>query len=57
MALRSASASPGFPAANSDRKSGVSDGPGQTQLTLTRWRAISRARVLVKAMTPPLAAE
>ena len=30
---------------------------GQTQLTLTRWRAISLASDLVKAMIPPLAAE
>src|SRR5207237_5971774 len=37
------SASFGLAAANSLRKSGVSDGPGQTQLTLMRWRATSRA--------------
>src|ERR1017187_2049245 len=35
----------------------VSVGPGQTQLALTLKRAISRAIVLVKAITPPLAAE
>src|SRR3990170_1008007 len=38
-------------------KSGVSVGPGQTQFTLIRWRASSRAIVFVKAMIPPLAAE
>src|SRR5262249_8430038 len=36
IAFFSASASPGFPAVNSVVKSGVSDGPGQTQLTLIR---------------------
>src|SRR5439155_13659765 len=40
-----------------DANSAVSVGPGQTQLTLTWWRAISRAVALVKAMTPPFAAE
>lgn len=35
--------------------SGVSVGPGHTQLTLIRCRAISRASDLVSAMTPPLA--
>ena len=51
------SASLGLGPANSFWNSGVSDGPGQTQLTLMRWRAVSRAMVLVKAMRPPLAAE
>ena len=38
-------------------RSGVSVSPGATQLTLTPWRATSRARPLVKAITPPLAPE
>src|SRR6185437_9107282 len=49
-------ASRSFGPAN-DANSAVSVGPGQTQLTLTWWRAISRASDLVKAMIPPLAAE
>ena len=49
-------ASRSFGPAN-DANSAVSVGPGQTQLTLTWWRAISLASDLVKAMTPPLAAE
>ena len=57
IAFFRASASAGRPAVNSLVKSGVSEGPGQTQLTLIRWRAISRASVLVNAITPPLAAE
>lgn len=40
-----------------DANSGVSVGPGHTTFALTWWRAISRAIVLVNAMTPPLAAE
>src|SRR5205809_6085192 len=51
------SASFGLFCANSLRYSGVSDGPGHTQLTLIRWRATSRATVLVNAMSPPFAAE
>ncbi len=35
----------------------MSVGPGHTQFTRTWWRAISRAADLVKAITPPLAAE
>ena len=38
-------------------KNAVSVGPGHTQLIDTWLRAISRAVALVKAMTPPLAAE
>src|SRR5215471_21816841 len=49
-------ASRSFGPAN-DANSAVSVGPGHTQLTLTWWRAISLASDLVKAMTPPLAAE
>ena len=40
-----------------EANSAVSVGPGQMQLALTCERAISRAVALVKAMTPPLAAE
>jgi hypothetical protein len=36
---------------------GVRVGPGQTALAVTPERATSRARVLVKAITPPLAPE
>ena len=35
--------------------SGVSVGPGHTQLTLMPWRAVSRASDLVNAMSPPFA--
>ena len=37
--------------------SGVSVGPGQTELTVMPLRATSRATVLEKAMMPPLHAE
>ena len=37
------------------KNNGVSVGPGHTQFTLMPWRAASRARDLVKAITPPLA--
>jgi uncharacterized membrane protein YgdD (TMEM256/DUF423 family) len=37
--------------------SGVSVIPGQTLLAVIWWRANSRARVLVKAIRPPLAPE
>ena len=37
--------------------SGVSVGPGHTQLTVILWRAPSRASDFVKPMMPPLAAE
>src|SRR5439155_1608192 len=47
------SASLGLSATNSRWNSGVSDGPGQTQFTLTLWRATSRAIVLVNATPPP----
>src|SRR3989442_15788858 len=50
------SASLGLLAANSAWDSGVSDGPGQTQFTLIRWRAPSRAIVFVNAVVPPFAA-
>ena len=56
MALVSASRSFGL-SPPIEANSAVSVGPGQTQLALTWWRAISRAIALVKAMTPPLAAE
>src|SRR5664279_5566862 len=36
---------------------GVSVGPGQTQLTLILYRAVSRASDFVKAIRPPLAPE
>src|SRR6185312_8017520 len=49
-------ASRSFGPAN-EANSAVSVGPGHTQLTLTWFLAISLASDLVKAMTPPLAAE
>src|SRR5699024_11831160 len=40
-----------------EANSGVSAGPGHTAFAVIPWRAVSRARVLVNATTPPLHAE